>query len=700
MSFNAKMLKGPRGWRDTPLVARELMTAYRPAGIARRARYEAELRTGAMRLRLPAHEAGLPQAPPGGPRLPPFDIDALRAGYARLPDADSVREQIVDEAERLLVSGELRMFGGDFAYVGWPPAWRRHPHTGFEHPREAHWSQVSDHDLSAGDIKDVWEPSRFSWGYLLARAYVVSGDDRYPEAFWTALEDWIADNPFNCGPNWCCAQESSLRAIAALFAGRAFEHHPSSTPERQVLVNRLLHATGRRVAATIHYAASQRNNHLISEASFLSLLAIIYPDWPEAPRWGRRGWRQLMKAIADQFYGDGTYGQHSFTYQRFSLQLLCWLLAVRHSLGLSMPDGFASVIHDSMRVLYAVQSVNSGRVPNLGANDGGLPLRLSTCCYRDFRPTLQASALSLDEGRLYDTGPWDEEALWFVGGRTLDAKPTERGRPRRLVAPEGGLLATRTGDTMAMLRIAPHWRHRPLQADDGHVDVWISGTEVAADAGTYRYTASAPWCIGLASSRTHNTVTIGGGDRCRRLGRFLLTSWPRTRILLDAGGREWQCWIVEFQVPAWKVMKGAHRRLMLRTGTKVLIADLIDARLPYAPNVHWNLPPEGNMELTVDGCKLAGNGWTFAMVGPSRSLWRETIGGDGPEGCQAPTYANLRTRRTVTVTCPTAERSSVVTTFSPWPLMRDIGPLRDIAQNALVETDRVSVHRLACEVGT
>jgi hypothetical protein len=647
-----------------------------------------------MRLRLPAHSAGLPEAPPGEPQLAPFDIEALRAAYANLPDADSVREQIIDEAERLL-SGELRMFGGDFAYVGWPPAWRRHPHTGYEHPRDVHWSQVSDHDLTAGDIKDVWEPSRFSWAYLLVRAYVISGDDRYPEAFWTALADWIADNPWNCGPNWRCAQESSLRAIGVFFANRAFAHHPSSTPERQRLVNRLLHATGRRVAATIHYAASQRNNHLICEASLLSLVAIIYPDWPETPPWGRRGWRHLIRGITDQFYPDGTYAQHSFTYQRFSMQMLCWLNVVRRWRGLSEPSQIVQAIRRSMGLLHAVQDERSGYVPNFGPNDGGLPQSLSICAYRDFRPTLQAASMLVSKRRLYAAGPWDEEALWLVGPNPLDGNAAESRRPPRLVARDGGLLMTRGQDTMALLRTAPGWRHRPGQADDGHVEIWIGGTEVAGDPGTYRYTAAPPWHNGLATSPVHNTVTIDGGDRCRRFGRFLRTAWPASRVLLDTSGQDWQCWIVQFDVPAWHPQGGEHRRLLLRASDTVVVADLASAESPHMPQFTWNLPPDGYLDTMRTGGRLIGRCWALEVAAPGSAFWEETIDGEGPRGWQSPTYGVLHKRRTLTVILPLGAASVALSIFGASPRGVGLDPLYGYARDALRKPRRSAVKALA-----
>ena len=44
-----------------------------------------------------------------------------------------------------------------------------------------HWSQISDD--SATDIKFIWEPNRFAFVYTLVRAYAVTPDEKYPQAF-------------------------------------------------------------------------------------------------------------------------------------------------------------------------------------------------------------------------------------------------------------------------------------------------------------------------------------------------------------------------------------------------------------------------------------------------------------------------------------------------------------------------------------
>lgn len=69
----------------------------------------------------------------------------------------------------------------------------------------------------AGDIKFVWEKSRFSFLYTLIR------DEQHNKAnhaafVFSEIENWIDSNPINCGPNYRCSQEISLRVMNWIFA--------------------------------------------------------------------------------------------------------------------------------------------------------------------------------------------------------------------------------------------------------------------------------------------------------------------------------------------------------------------------------------------------------------------------------------------------------------------------------------------------
>ena len=87
-----------------------------------------------------------------------------------------------------------------------------------EQQDDQHWSRVADFDAEFGDIKLVWELSRFQWILLLTRAYLQSGDSKYIDSANEWARNWIEHNPVNCGLNWMCGQETSIRLVHVLLS--------------------------------------------------------------------------------------------------------------------------------------------------------------------------------------------------------------------------------------------------------------------------------------------------------------------------------------------------------------------------------------------------------------------------------------------------------------------------------------------------
>src|SRR6185312_2792000 len=99
------------------------------------------------------------------------------------------------------------------------------------------------------------------WAFALTRAFARTGEAKYAEVFWRLFADWCTRNPPNRGPNWMCGQESTFRLMAVVFAAEGLGVPPA---QREQLA-RFVVATGRRIAANLDYALSQKNNHGVSE---------------------------------------------------------------------------------------------------------------------------------------------------------------------------------------------------------------------------------------------------------------------------------------------------------------------------------------------------------------------------------------------------------------------------------------------------
>src|SRR5690606_26433746 len=80
----------------------------------------------------------------------------------KIPKVSSPK--LLEDAHRIL-NGETCFFSADWKKLGSDYDWITNPDTGFRYDVTKHWSKISDLDPKSGDIKYVWEKSRFS--YLL-----------------------------------------------------------------------------------------------------------------------------------------------------------------------------------------------------------------------------------------------------------------------------------------------------------------------------------------------------------------------------------------------------------------------------------------------------------------------------------------------------------------------------------------------------
>ncbi|WP_158302977.1 heparinase II/III family protein [Syntrophus aciditrophicus] len=432
---------------------------------------------------------------------------------------------IIHEAENIK-QGIFSQFSHNHIDAGFPPRWNVNAATGDAAPSDKHWSQISD--FGAGDIKLIWELSRFSFVYPLVRAYWRSGDESYPELFWRLLEDWRLNNQPNLGPNWKCGQEITFRVMAWCFGLHGFLNAQATTAERLASLAGMIAVSGERIEGNIAYALSQRNNHGISEALGLWTIGLLFTELPNAQRWREKGRRYLEEQGKSLIYEDGSFSQHSVNYHRLMLHDYLWAFRLGDLNWQPLSEELKDRVAKAGEWIYQLQDEATGRVPWCGQNDGALILPLNNCDYLDFRPVVQATHYYFTWERLFESGPWDEDLLWLFGPNALSA-PVRTGTRKDFAAPDGGYYVLRADTGFAFTRCAT-FRDRPGQADILHCDLWWQGQNIALDAGTYSYNAPEPWNNPLAHTAYHNTVTVDDRDQMDRAGKFLWFPWLKGKV--------------------------------------------------------------------------------------------------------------------------------------------------------------------------
>jgi hypothetical protein len=413
-------------------------------------------------------------------------------------------------------------------YFGWfnvpdtrVPDWFRNPFTKarVRNP-DSPWHTFGDFDPDLGDIKTIWEASRFDWVLAFAQA-ARAGETRAVTRLNEWLTDWFAKNPPYQGPNWMCGQEASIRlmhiAMAALILGRATAPSPA--------VVALVEAHLQRIAPTMSYARAQNNNHGTSEAAAL----FIGGTWLEIVGHKRGaaiadvGRAALEERGLSLIEPDGSFSQYSVTYHRVMLDTFAMAEVWRRHVG---QEPFSPALQQRLAAatlwLAALTDPVGGDAPNIGHNDGANLLPLTDADNRDFRPSVQLAASLFLDANAY---PGDENSQRHLDWLGVAAGAGPMPTPQFSRFDNGGLAVLRNGSAMAVLRYPRH-RFRPSHADALHLDFWLGGVNLLRDGGTFSY-ADAGAMDHFPTVAAHNTVQFDSRDQMPRLGRFLYGDWTQ-----------------------------------------------------------------------------------------------------------------------------------------------------------------------------
>lgn len=522
--------------------------------------------------------------PMGAPITGPFlDFSACR-GLPRHPAAVNPQSWIA-AAQRVL-SGELRAFSERWVRVGFPPDWRRSVLTDSRLDDVAHhWSRVPDFGLAGGDIKGFWEPSRFDGFVTLTLGWLCSGQKELGSAMETWLQDWSRSNPVNTGVQWKCGQESGIRLMQALLAVDLAEQWAGlrTTPSFAEWVAE--HCA--RIAPTMLYAVGQDNNHGTSEAAALFaggawlVRQAIDPDLTaRGHRWSALGRRWLENRLERLVMEDGSFSQHSTNYHRLMLDTCAFAETVRRRWDLPpWSEATAGRCAAATRWLAALTDPDSGRAPNLGANDGARLFVLDGSDYEDQRPSVRwAQALFATDAPLPAAD--DQRLAWL--GLTPARSPSVPAQPSPCTLFEqGGYVRMAQGSAWLLLRL-PTYRFRPSHADGLHLDFWLDGEERLCDGGSYAYNADADTLTYFSGTASHNTVQFDGRDQMPRLSRFLFGDWLRCETLqVDEGSSSVRA--------AYRDHWGARHERHVRLGpNRCTVTDIVDGFRERA-TLRWRL---------------------------------------------------------------------------------------------------------------
>lgn len=569
-----------------------------PGWVADRAFYAVKRRSGLLKLQTPCKDWSAAPEITGR-----FFAASMRNVASHIYAGDEAKA---------VCKGWFRFFSHKPVRCHLPPNWFWNP---FDENRQdcdllksRHWSKIPD--FSHGDIKCIWELNRFAWVFPLVRAFQADPDQRFHEVFWQLIENWAYHNPPNTGIHWKCGQEIAIRMFALVTGYFHFQEENSTTVTRKRLLAMIIYESAKRIQANISYALSQQNNHGLSEAAGLFTAGILF----NKSEWIEKGSELLEDQVRVLIYEDGSFSQHSANYHRVMLHGCVWAIQLGRANGFDFSNEFIERIRKAGKWLLALYDPQTGRMPNLGSNDGALILPYSTCSYQDFRQAIQAVGAVVDGNRWLPAGAWDDLAFWLVPGfkdcdfaqaeyRVPEAKSPQAKKAQLSILRHGGYAVFEHKKTKLVFRCPERFYHRPAQCDLLHVDLWHKGVNLFRDAGTYSYNCKQPWQDYFKSVAAHNTVQFGGHDQMPKISRFLYGKWPKLKVRYSG-----KCPVpyAEAEFSDWRGCR--HKRRAEMTDDTIRITDSISGyngtaylRWRLAPELRWNL---SGATCSGEACRL------------------------------------------------------------------------------------------------
>ncbi len=431
-----------------------------------------------------------------------------RAQRAFFP-AETAR--LVECAEDVM-RGRWSLLGYGALEFGAEVDWLRDPVSGARWPLDYHADVVVVRG-DGSDIRVVWELNRLGQLLTLARAYAVTGDERYAAEVLRQVRSWRARNPVGFGPNWACAMEAALRALNLVAALRLIRHSPQLDEQSFSILLASLDEHGAHIRRNLEFSYIARGNHYLSDVAGLFWLGALLPELEGARAWREFGLRELQRELETQVLADGADCESSTGYHRFVTELFLYSFLLARANGIEVEERYWLKLRAMLEYMRAYLRPD-GRAPLVGDTDGGQVLPLVRRAGDDHDYLLALASVVFDEPRFKTVDAMPEEVLWLLGAEgALEYQnlPATARAPASQAFPAAGTYIMRAGDLYLLFNASGaglKGRGAHGHNDALSIEVAAHGASFIRDPGSFVYTRDLAERHLFRSTAYHSTVVV------------------------------------------------------------------------------------------------------------------------------------------------------------------------------------------------
>jgi hypothetical protein len=553
--------------------------------------------------------------------------------YVSTQNRDSVSDLVQEDCrewfERTVADAEyitehrINLLGYPDIALGTEIDWNRDPVTGYVWPKH-YWA---DYDLvhsSQVDPKIILEVNRQQHLTRLAKAFFLTGEERYARVAVAHMESWISQNPQWSGVNWHSSLDIAIRAISWMWT--IFLLLPSKSLDEQA-ARRICKSLFSQLDHIYRYPSvySSPNTHLIGEATALFMGGLLFSELPGAEKWRQFGSVVLINEMQRQVSEDGVYGELSSYYHCYATDFYLHAMTLAKANRFPLPDWMWNRLSQMLEVVMHFTRPD-GTIPLFGDDDGGRVVQLGRDNYTSFGDGLSSGAVLFGRPDFkYQAREFHEESLWLLGEdgcsvfNSLDTQaPSELSRSYA----KDGYFIHRSGwaaDDSHM--VFDCGGLGMMSGGHGHADalsltLFSGGREMLIDPGTSVYNCAPEWREYFRSSRAHNTVVVDGASQSEVSDTFSWKKKANARLLRHISKTEIE--YVDGEHDGYSGLPdpvGHRRRVIYIRPNYWIVLDELSGRGEHTYELFYHFAP--GAELIVFGEEQRGEVDCRARIGES-----------------------------------------------------------------------------------
>lgn len=530
------------------------------------------------------------------------------------------KEKIINEAN-LILDNKFQTLGSDLVHLGEKINWHQDFKSGRIWSKDFYTKIDSKNSVNGSDIKVPWELSRFHQAQWLAKAYLITKDEKYAEKFFGLINDWIDENPFCYGVNWNCAMEVAIRAVNWIFALHIFKVSKHFTKDIEIKIYDSLFKHGIFIRNNLEYGR-RNGNHFLSDLMGLIWLGAFFYNHSFGKRWFKFAKKELEKEIQIQVYDDGVDYEKSTYYQRLVTEIFLLSFLIAERINKPFSEKFKNKLHKMLK--FISEYILDDEIPNIGDCDDGRILKFSFFeKVSEMRNLIAVGSVLFNDNYLKSKASksfCDVLLLTGLDGFNNFIESSEKElKIESLAFPYGGFYILRdnnfflffdAGD-IGMNGWGGHGHNDTL-----NFELAYKNKRFIVDSGTYVYTPDPEMRQKLRSTSAHNTIMVDGYEIAEFLNLFRikedLTNPKIVSIQLNDNEKDF----IQAEHYAYTRLKNplvVNRKIeMHRSEGQIIIIDTFTGNGPNKIEIFFHFHPQVKVnkiatsvyELSRDGLRL------------------------------------------------------------------------------------------------